>query len=83
MFEVHYTPNGSPHTDISRIGLCFTDPSKVKYEVKTTAAVGRKLKIPPGAYRSHSRGNHGGKVAGGIVTKRITAYASARQGVPI
>lgn len=48
-FEVHYTPNGSPHTDISRIGLCFTDPSKVKYEVKTTAAVGRKLKIPPGA----------------------------------
>jgi peroxiredoxin len=49
VFQVHYTPNGSPQKDISRVGFIFTDPEKIKYEVRTTSAVNRFFRIPPGA----------------------------------
>ena len=49
LFQIHYTPNGSKTTDLSKVGFVFTDGSKVKYEVKTTSAAGRQINIPPGA----------------------------------
>jgi peroxiredoxin len=48
IFQVHYTPIGSAQLDLSKIGFVFADPEKVKYEVKTTSAAQRSLRIPPG-----------------------------------
>jgi peroxiredoxin/mono/diheme cytochrome c family protein len=49
VFQVHYTPNGSKQTDLSRIGFVFADPKTITHEVKTTSAVQRQIAIPPGA----------------------------------
>ena len=32
--QVHYTPNGVATTDLSRIGLVFTDPQKIQYFIE-------------------------------------------------
>ncbi len=47
IFQVHYTPIGSPQTDHSKIGLYFADAKSVQREVITTSAIRRKLEIPP------------------------------------
>ncbi len=47
VFQVHYTPIGTPQQDQSRLGLIFADPAKVTHEVITTSAVQRQLHIPP------------------------------------
>jgi peroxiredoxin len=50
IFQIHYTPNGSKQKDLSKVGLMFADPAKVKYEVRTTSAANRRgLQIPAGA----------------------------------
>ncbi len=46
IFQVHYTPIGSPQNDHSKIGLYFADPDTVQREVITTSAIRRKLEIP-------------------------------------
>ena len=48
IFQVHYTPIGSAQVDVSKIGFVFAEPDQVKYEVKTTSAAQRYLRIPPG-----------------------------------
>jgi hypothetical protein len=48
-FQVHYTPNGSPQTDLSEAGLVFADPAKVRKEVRVAAALNPRFLIPPGA----------------------------------
>ncbi len=48
VFQVHYTPVGTPQTDQSKLGLVFVDPAQVQREVKTTSAVQPRLNIPPG-----------------------------------
>ena len=48
-FQVHYTPNGSPQTDVSEAGLIFTDAENVEKEFLTEAALNFAFKIPPGA----------------------------------
>jgi peroxiredoxin/mono/diheme cytochrome c family protein len=48
VFQIHYTPIGSPQQDITKLGLVFIDEKDVKYEVKTTSAVQRRINIPPG-----------------------------------
>jgi peroxiredoxin/mono/diheme cytochrome c family protein len=48
IFQVHYTPNGSKQTDLSRIGFVFADPKTLTHEVRTTSAVQRQIGIPPG-----------------------------------
>ena len=48
IFQVHYTPIGTPQKDQSQLGLCFIDSDKVTHEVVTTSAVQSRLKIPPG-----------------------------------
>lgn len=49
LFQVHYTPNGSPQDDLSKIGFLFVDPKSVQYEVKTVACSNVLLSIPPQA----------------------------------
>lgn len=47
VFQVHYTPNGSPQEDLSRVGLIFAKPDEVKKAIVTTKAVNHRLRIPP------------------------------------
>jgi len=47
VFQLHYTANGKPGTDRSKVGLVFaTEPPKER--VFTLGAVNGKFKIPPG-----------------------------------
>ncbi|WP_417735737.1 redoxin domain-containing protein [Rosistilla oblonga] len=48
IFQVHYTPIGSPQIDHSRLGMIFADDSEVTHEIVTTSAVQPRLNIPPG-----------------------------------
>ncbi len=47
IFQVHYTPNGSPQEDLSRVGLVFADPEDVTHAIVTTKAAYKNLDIPP------------------------------------
>ena len=47
VFQVHYTPNGSPQEDLTRLGLVFADPATITREVETRGVVGHKLDIKP------------------------------------
>ncbi|HVX63195.1 MAG TPA: redoxin domain-containing protein [Pirellulales bacterium] len=49
LFQVHYTPNGSPQKDRSCIGLVYADPSEVKAKIGGGMAPNRLFEIPPGA----------------------------------
>ena len=49
MFQVHYTPRGTPQTDRSEIGLVFADPKTIRKEMTAVAAINMDLRIPAGA----------------------------------
>lgn len=55
VFQVHYTPVGTPQVDHSKLGLCFMDPEKVTHEVTTSSSLQIHLNIPPGDdnYKTH------------------------------
>jgi len=48
MFQVHYTPRGTPQTDRSEIGLVFADPQTVRKSMTAVAAINMDLSIPAG-----------------------------------
>lgn len=47
IFQMHYTPIGTPQNDLSSLGLVFADPKDVEYEVRTVSAVNTRFSIPP------------------------------------
>ncbi|MBA2226943.1 MAG: redoxin domain-containing protein [Gemmataceae bacterium] len=47
-FQIHYTPNGKPTTDQTRLGLIFAK-EKPRYEVQVAAIANLGFRIPPGA----------------------------------
>ena len=47
VFQVHYTPNGSPQKDRSQAALIFADPAKVAKQVRIEAGINPKFLIPP------------------------------------
>jgi peroxiredoxin len=49
LLQIHYTTNGRPQTDQTRIGLVFADPKTVKKEVSAEMAANPKLRIPANA----------------------------------
>jgi peroxiredoxin len=49
LFDIHYTPNGSPQQDRSFLGIKFADPRSVKREVTVSGAINKTFQIPPGA----------------------------------
>ena len=55
IFQVHYTPIGTPQQDQSKLGFCFIDAEKVTHEVTTSSALQTQFSIPPGdnAYVVH------------------------------
>ncbi len=49
VFQLHYTPIGTPQKDLSRLGLVFADPKTIKHVVTTQqVSEARGLVIPPG-----------------------------------
>jgi len=48
VFQMHYTPNGSPQKDRSMVGIKFADPTKVTHRVATSNAINPFFKIPAG-----------------------------------
>jgi peroxiredoxin len=48
IFQLHYTPNGSPAKDRSKVGLILADPAEIDHAVVTTKAANRGFEIPPG-----------------------------------
>jgi peroxiredoxin len=49
LFQMHYTTNGAPGEDLSKVGIVFADPSEVTDLVRTTQAINQTFTIPPGA----------------------------------
>ena len=49
IFQMHYTPNGTPQTDISSVGFKFADPATVKRAVGTREIIEQDFRIPAGA----------------------------------
>ena len=49
LFELHYTPNGSPQTDHSYVGMTFADKANVERLVTGSEAINHKFRIPPKA----------------------------------
>ncbi len=49
LFQVHYTPNGSPHEDLSKVGFVFADPQEISHVVGPGTAINESFLIPPGA----------------------------------
>lgn len=58
VFQMHYTPCGSPQTDLSSIGLIFADPDEVTHQVATTATSNHDFAIPPGAFDHKVEATH-------------------------
>jgi peroxiredoxin len=47
VFEVHYTPIGTPQLDRSSVGLIFVDQKDVTHQMSTAGAINSKFEIPP------------------------------------
>ena len=58
IFQLHYTPNGTPQQDRSYLGLIFADPEKVKYVARSESVINPYFNIPPGAsnYQAQAEG---------------------------
>jgi peroxiredoxin len=47
VFEMHYTPIGTPQQDRSSVGLLFVDEKEVTHQMSTANAINPKFEIPP------------------------------------
>ncbi len=47
VFQMHYTPTGSPEEDVTRVGLLFSDADDVTEELVTLVAINHDFEIPP------------------------------------
>ena len=56
VFQIHYTPNGTAQTDLSKVGFWLADPKTITHEVQTTSAVQTAFRIPPkdGNYKTEA-----------------------------
>lgn len=61
VFQMHYTPNGSPQKDRSAVGIKFADPETVTHRVATANAANGLFEIPAGdpAYPVESSRTYG------------------------
>ena len=46
VFQMHYTPNGTPQQDLTKVGMLFVDKESVKNEVITMMAINQEFEIP-------------------------------------
>ena len=47
VFEMHYTPIGTPQQDRSSVGLIYLDEKEVTHQLATAGATNAKFEIPP------------------------------------
>lgn len=47
VFQMHYTPNGTEQTDLTRIGVNFVPEQEVTHEVYSLLALDQEFEIPP------------------------------------
>ena len=47
VFQIHYTPNGTAQTDLSKVGFMIADSKKITHEVQATSSVQTNFRIPP------------------------------------
>jgi hypothetical protein len=47
VFQLHYTPNGSEQSDLSKVGLVFGDESEITHEVFSQIGLEQEFEIPP------------------------------------
>ncbi len=47
VFQMHYTPNGTPQSDISKIGLVFAPADSITHEVLVLGGIEQDFEIPP------------------------------------
>ena len=59
VFQMHYTPNGKPESDLTRIGLVFAEPDEVTHEVFALAGIEHEFEIPPNAAEHTVEGEFG------------------------
>lgn len=48
VFQMHYTPSGTPQEDLSHVGFRFATPEQVEREASTPRAINVLFQIPPG-----------------------------------
>ena len=48
VFQMHYTPNGQPTEDLTKVGVWFRHLDEVTHEVTTRVALNHHFEIPPG-----------------------------------
>jgi Peroxiredoxin len=58
IIQAHYTPNGSPQTDQSELGLVFADPKTAKKEMTVAAALNWQFRIPAGVESHRVEASH-------------------------
>jgi len=58
VIQAHYTPNGSPQSDQSELGLIFADPKTVKKEMTVAAALNWQFRIPAGSNNHRVESSH-------------------------
>ena len=49
VFQMHYTPNGQEHVDVTKIGMNFIDSEQVTHQVFTLVGLDQEFEIPPHA----------------------------------
>jgi peroxiredoxin len=59
VFQMHYTPNGSPQTDLTKVGIVTADSASVSHEIFTVIGIDQEFEIPPGAPEHAVTGNVG------------------------
>jgi peroxiredoxin len=47
VFQMHYTPNGSEQSDLSRVGLLFGDEAEITHELYSQIGLEQEFEIPP------------------------------------
>jgi len=47
VFQMHYTPTGTPQQDMTKVGLKFTSAESVTHEVLVTGGIEQDFEIPP------------------------------------
>jgi hypothetical protein len=47
VFQLHYTPNGSEQSDLSKVGLVFGEAAEITHEVFSQIGLEQEFEIPP------------------------------------
>jgi peroxiredoxin len=58
VFQLHYTPDGRPETDRSKVSLVFADPKTIRKELRSAVAINSGIEIPPESSDYHNTADY-------------------------